>query len=86
LFKQWGEWAPRAGLLTGGATNFSELDPSCTRWPDVIRLGEHGRNTQISENCTEDMGQEVFVQKVGKKLAGRKIDGRTWDEFPRITS
>ena len=26
LFKEWGEWAPRAGTLTGGGTNFAELD------------------------------------------------------------
>jgi protein gp37 len=81
-FKQWGEWAPRAGALTGGGTDFSKLDPSCEKWPNTIRLGEHGKNTRIIENCTEDAGQEVFVQRVGRKLAGRIIDGRTWNEFP----
>lgn len=24
----------------------------------------------------------VFVQRIGKKTAGRTLDGRTWDEFP----
>lgn len=82
LFKQWGEWAPRAGLLTGGGTNFSEIDPQCKKWPDVIRLGEHGRNSQYSENCGDDAGESVFVQRVGKNTAGRLLDGKTYDEFP----
>lgn len=82
LFKQWGEWAPRAGTLTGGGVDFQALDPACERWPQVIRLGEHGKNTQICENCTPDMGEEVFVQRVGKKTAGRLLDGREWIEVP----
>lgn len=84
LFKQWGEWAPRAGKLTGGGEDFSKLDPECKRWPSVIRLGEHGKDTRICENCTEDSGEEVYVQKVGKKLAGRNIDCVTWDQYPEV--
>ncbi len=83
LFKQWGEWAPRSGILTGGGTDFSEIDPSCTRWPNVIRLGEHGHDTRISENCNDDMGEEIFMQKVGKKLAGRLLDGCLHDGYPK---
>lgn len=82
LFKQWGEWAPRSGELTGGGTNFSDLDPECKKWPDIIRLGEHGLNTRISENCTDDAGEEVFVQRVGKKLAGRLLNGHSHDGYP----
>jgi protein gp37 len=83
LFKQWGEWAPRAGLLTGGGTDFSEIDPSCTLWKNVIRLGEHGYDTRISENCTDEMGEEIFMQMVGKKLAGRLLDGVQHDGYPK---
>lgn len=68
--------------MTGGSENFQTLDPECKRWPDVIRLGEHGKDTRICENCTPDMGEDVFVQRVGKKRAGRLLDGRTWDEVP----
>jgi protein gp37 len=82
LFKQWGEWAPRAGKLTGGGVDFQSLDPACERWPQVIRLGEHGKNTRICENCTPDMGEEVFVQRVGKKAAGRLLDGIEHNGFP----
>lgn len=82
LFKQWGDWAPRAGALTGGATDFSEIDPSCTRWPDVVRLGEHGLDTRAGKNCTDAMGEEVYMQRVGKKAAGRRLDGSEHHGFP----
>jgi protein gp37 len=84
LFKQWGEWAPRAGALFGSGEDYQSTDPQCKRWPSVIRLGEHGRNTRIVENCTPGMGEEVFMQKVGKKNAGRLLDGLTHDGYPEI--
>lgn len=82
FFKQWGEWAPRGGSVNGGGTDFSEIDPQCTRWPRVIRLGEHGRDTRYLENLTGGIGEEVFMQMVGKKLAGRLLDGVLHDEYP----
>lgn len=84
LFKQWGEWAPRAGHLFGSGEDFQSIDPGCKRWPDVIRLGEHGRNTRIVENCTPDMGEDVFMQKVGKKTAGRMLEGAKHDGYPEV--
>lgn len=90
-FKQWGDWSPRSlleidGKPWGGSQDFVRIDPKCEKWPDVIRLGEHGKNTRICENCTPDMGEEIFVQRVGKKLAGRVIDGREWTEFPEVAA
>jgi protein gp37 len=70
FWKQWGEW--REGVL---------ITPG-TKYP-TVRMGEHGRNTHFIENCTEDMGQEVVMERVGKKAAGRLLDGREWNEFPK---
>lgn len=81
LFKQWGEWSPRAKIC-GAWKDFQSIDPSCEQWPNTMRLGEHGRDTRIAENCTRDMGEDVYVQRVGKANAGRHIDGRTWEQFP----
>ncbi len=67
LFKQWGEWAPRAGRLFGSGEDFQSIDPECKRWPDVIRLGE-----------------DVFMQKVGKKTAGRILEGAQHDGYPEV--
>jgi len=30
-----------------------------------------------------DVGDGEWLYRVGKKAAGRRLDGRTWDEFPR---
>ena len=84
LFKQWGEWSPRAAIC-GAEQDFQALDPQCTRWPDVIRLGEHGRDTRRTENCTPDAGEDVYVQRVGKKAAGRLLDGVQHDGYPSPT-
>lgn len=81
FFKQWGEWSPRAKIC-GAGQDFQSIDPSCKRWPHTIRLGEHGRDTRFTENCGEDAGNEVYVQRVGKKQAGRLLDGREWNEYP----
>jgi len=26
----------------------------------------------------------VYLRRVGKKAAGRELDGRTWDQFPEV--
>ena len=70
FFKQWGEWLqriPKAGEDLGGDA----------------RRG----NTTIMELDREPDGHfrrgDVWVKRVGKKAAGRELDGRTWDEFPQ---
>ncbi|WAM23779.1 phage Gp37/Gp68 family protein [Myxococcus sp. NMCA1] len=70
FFKQWGAWAVRDYLVHGDIPK----EP-------VMRLGEHGRDTRDLANVL-DAGAEVYMQCVGKKAAGRVLDGRTWDEFP----
>jgi protein gp37 len=39
-------------------------------------LREHGR---------EELFDGDYFVSVGKKAAGRELDGRTWDEFPKVT-
>jgi protein gp37 len=29
-------------------------------------------------------GGDVTMRRAGKKAAGRSLDGRTWDEYPRV--
>lgn len=69
-FKQWGAWAP---------------------WHEDGRLGDITGNTAGFFNlhgvwyCGEGIGVNPFRQtmvKVGKKRAGRLLDGRTHDGFP----
>jgi protein gp37 len=40
-----------------------------------------GRSAPVAHTAFEPGG--VIVYRVGKKAAGRDLDGRTWEEFPR---
>lgn len=71
LFKQWGEWSPVKGA--GEWQNRTDRDYEIRfdgySWPMVQ---PHG---------AED-GTEQLIRRVGKKAAGRELDGRLWDEYP----
>lgn len=73
LFKQWGEWRePLEG---------EEFDTSMGRAakPPAFILSETG-TVHCFEN--EHIVNGKAVIKVGKKSAGRVLDGRLWDEVP----
>jgi len=84
-FKQWGEWLPSGqfmndyGRVTGG-TATSEG-----------RMRVHYRDASSNEVKilwpfkgvpTKANGEGVLCFKAGKDLAGNKLDGREWLEFP----
>lgn len=74
FFKQWGEWRPYG------------VDPEM--------IGIHKKGIRlIYADGTEYTGPSnrasrpqgiVAMQKVGKKEAGRELDGREWSEFPQV--
>jgi len=70
LFKQWGEWVPRG--------------PESMGYPLVDGVPRI-RLTDLGENGS-DLGAEgdnhTWMQRAGKKVSGRLLDGRTWDEVP----
>jgi protein gp37 len=80
-FKQWGEWVPRSGKVAGGGEDFSGIDPGCRQWPRVLRIGEHGKSTRDFDNCGPDMGEEVFMQRVGVRRAGRLLYGEEHNDL-----
>lgn len=71
FFKQWGEWY-------GGVTNVNDKGP--------LRICRGGIVEHHDYNEPPDsffmVGAESTVQRVGKKKAGRTIDGETWDQYP----
>ncbi|MCW3581607.1 phage Gp37/Gp68 family protein [Burkholderia cenocepacia] len=74
LFKQWGEWAP--GENCGGPPTRTErvADWFGDEWSfSAMTPGEH-------DGLSYD--DEPTVYRIGKKTAGRHLDGRTHDEFP----
>ena len=78
-FKQHGAWAPWASHPegeNGPGDTFVNPDGTCGHvwWNEDLGYptnyaGPWGEHSQI-------------VSRVGKKRAGRELDGRTWDEFP----
>lgn len=46
--------------------------------------GNHAPNWYTNEDGSKIEGSE-WVERRPKKLAGRILDGRTWDEFPEVT-
>ncbi|MGZ8333720.1 MAG: phage Gp37/Gp68 family protein [Allosphingosinicella sp.] len=78
FFKQWGEWhshRPRPGGDLGGDVRrgrVTVVHPTGQSEEEVFRE-TGGRNT-IPGTC--------YVERVGKKAAGRRLDGRTHDAFP----
>lgn len=70
LFKQWGEWVPAESVSDEDERKLAQ------RW---IRLD--GTEPPIEQGVDFFRGDEVLYH-VGKKAAGRHLDGRTHDEFP----
>ena len=65
-FKQWGEWAPKAG---NGFTQWPEIDKS-----RPLLMPQHPGSEGRDNHCV--------MQHVGKKAAGRLLDDREWNELP----
>jgi protein gp37 len=80
LFKQWGAWA---GLGTvdappdGWVHNLTGLVVTSEQEALDSLPEPHGRAPDPDQR-----GRFHGMWKVGKKAAGRELDGRTWDEFP----
>lgn len=77
-FKQWGEWI---GQANGGAPDgtgrsawFDDLPHAYVRYDTGIVLNE--------QDAIADGGAFMGVYRVGKKAAGRELDGREHNEFP----
>lgn len=78
-FKQWGEWVADGQAMPWlkdaiGARNAHvarALFPDGSHLPDLTGRGTNGDGA-------------IVVRKVGKKAAGRSLDGRTWDQFPAV--
>lgn len=70
FFKQWGDWAPG-----GQVAHVSGYRPDPKVRPQRACVGE-----------TDPLDWHTEMLRVGKKVAGRELDGRTWDEFPAVAS
>lgn len=74
LFKQWGEWAP--------AGSYPSEAPGKFAFGDYKHEREHFVRTEHYPRSFTAFGARCILERVGKKAAGRQLDGRTWDETP----
>lgn len=79
LFKQWGEWAPVA-WCERGTGNGRDLYRMQTG--DVVALNPDTVVHFAAEKGGNWRQAGGNVGKVGKKAAGRLLDGQTWDGYP----
>lgn len=70
--KQWGEFVPRTQTTLGCPKEWGTIDAKGTYWPHTTPWNGHD----------DDGSGEAYVYCVGKKAAGRLLDGREWDEMP----
>lgn len=86
LFKQWGEWTDedwgeRAGLRdTAGVLPSGEFLLATEGYVPPFDDGE-----RLAAAGNVRLDGRMLMDRVGKKAAGRMLDGRTHDEFPEVT-
>lgn len=76
FFNQWGEWAPDHAGRKPDAKD-----------PKSLVLHRSGMTALTPDNPFDPWerghpGWHTVMRRVGKKAAGRMLDGRTHDEFP----
>lgn len=78
FFKQWGAHRP-IRIRRGRGGDWEPLNDPITSCPDVfVHPSGQRPDGANSPRCAQ-------MERVGKKAAGRVLDGRTWDEFPEKT-
>ncbi len=81
FFKQWGEWAPDTGPLSTSRDPIMEGKAPCAIW--------NGQGWDHYRDCYEPPERtqcREWMYRLGKKRAGRLLDGREWNEVPNIDS
>lgn len=68
FFKQWGAWVSESQLPALGPARRANLEFV---------------SKQDLDRCEHVRPGRYFLYRVGKKRAGRLLDGRTWDEYPK---
>lgn len=93
LFKQWGEWGPGSyNMATGQAVfrafpNFQTWVNKASTWVNGgTCMDAKGRICKIGADMMRARDEDAFpvtiTHRIGKKLAGRKLDGVEWSQFP----
>ena len=85
FFGQWGSWR-RAHDVAGCWSNTTGFSRKGRRTTPFRGRLSNGREPLFGGRSFRSRGDErgdIYV-RLGKKLAGRVLDGRTWDEMPAV--
>lgn len=77
FFKSWGEWAPGSDARKKILCVYN--DGRTVEFTKESILAEEKRSGLVHKDCNP-----ALMSRVGKKAAGRSLDGRTWDEVPEV--
>ena len=78
FFKQWGAWGEAHPVRAGTAGRFAiaSMSADSAFWRSwVTETDQYPRQINL-------FGGATVLEHVGKRAAGRMLDGRTWDEVP----
>lgn len=85
-FKQWGEWAPVPWKAPDGATHAFTgglYQDDEGQWVENFMALGHNPMSIERDDTTPPGAQGM--RRLGKKAAGRELDGRIWDEYPEVS-
>lgn len=85
FLKQWGEWAPRGRLVDGEPLPVDNARTLILNASGNMRGRAAGSLANHLGTFSDGSHCEV-MERVGKKAAGRELDGRTWDQFPAVSA
>lgn len=81
LFKQWGEWADMGAAGLGASGPVTNRAGDVKDWMrQAVTFTDGDKATVQAHSWTAHATDLMY--RVGKKAAGRLLDGRTWDEVP----
>jgi protein gp37 len=94
FFKQWGAWLPLCDYYHDegdGKEPYDFLQPWLDRGRELIALQEDGDIPQSEKGKRFHHDHQPapgswWMGRTSKKEAGRELDGREWNEFPRSAS
>lgn len=84
FFKQWGEWAPYEDDVQPPFLRSQHGDYIDGHvLPGDLDILNPSNGWMWDDHCDPDEGPDFCLhRRVGKKKAGRLLDGRIWDEYP----
>jgi protein gp37 len=82
-FKQWGEYIPLAPIY-GTDAHYGDLDTATAGTVNEARCEVLTPHDVWIDGDGQPPSGSWMVERVGKKAAGRVLDGREWQEFPAV--